>query len=483
MDTSLLPAASLVEEIGEVDSDEARRPHAPGVWLIYFTLASLPLFGLGQWFVPAVEEERRAWFFLYFLAYISSGMGLLLATSFLNLRRYLRQRKLKMPAAMTATWLSTGAILIVGLTVVAAVLPLPGAGLSVLRGSTRRVERPPRLAAWRCSRTAASRARGPRARDRPRRRPRAQPASAGKAKGSGQTNDPNAAQQTSGKGRPGAKRPGKFQERRPARQVRTIERRHSRARQGITRQQDQAGRSSQEPGRPLRERGRSRQGCRPETPSRTTRMLRNKTTRSHRKRIRTPSDTAKSAVAAAVAVVPGPVVVARARSSPPEALALIYGLFRYGPVLLEALRDLLASLLEVLFIEKPEKRAKDAAAELSEPASPPRPFASFANPFDTGLDQRFSPNDLVIYSFEALEAWASEHDLARSPHETPTEFVRRLGQARADLRQDATRLVGFFVTIVYGQRGFQAGSLAGAPPVLAGARERARVIKGDATRS
>ena len=102
-----------------------RRPHAPGVTLVYFTLASLPIFGLGQWFVPAVDEDRRAGLFVYFLAYIASGMGLLLATSFLNLRRYLRQRKLKMPGAMTATWLSTGAILIVGLTAAAAVLPLP----------------------------------------------------------------------------------------------------------------------------------------------------------------------------------------------------------------------------------------------------------------------------------------------------------------------------------------------------------------------
>ena len=92
MDTSLLPDRPWWK-FWEGDSDEARRPHVPGVWLIYFTVASLPLFGLGQWLVPAVEEDRRAWLFIYFLAYIASGMGLLLATSFLNLRRYLRQRQ------------------------------------------------------------------------------------------------------------------------------------------------------------------------------------------------------------------------------------------------------------------------------------------------------------------------------------------------------------------------------------------------------
>ena len=146
MDTSLLPAASLVEVLAKRDSDEARRPHAPGVWLIYFTLASLPVFGLGQWFVPAVEEERRAWLFVYFLAYISSGMGLLLATSFLNLRRYLRQRKLKMPGG------HDGDLAVDGRHPDRR-LDLAGGGLAAARlGLERharfhcRVERPPRLA-------------------------------------------------------------------------------------------------------------------------------------------------------------------------------------------------------------------------------------------------------------------------------------------------------------------------------------------------
>ena len=141
---------------------------------------------------------------------------------------------------------------------------------------------------------------------------------------------------------------------------------------------------------------------------------------------------------------------------------MIYVLFRYGSTLLNALRDLLASLLGGLFIQQPHKRTKAPEPVPSKKGPPARPFASFANPFDTGLDQRFSPNDLIVYSFEALEAWASEHDLARSPDETPSEFVRRLGEARSDLRQDATRLVGYFVTVVYGQAGFKAEVL---PPL------------------
>ena len=181
MDASLLPQNGR-KKSEKRDKHEARRPNAPGVWLIYFALASLPLFGLGQWLVPAVEEERRGGLFVYFLAYISSGMGLLLATSFLNLRRVFRQRKLKMPAAMTATWLTTGAIVIIGLTVLAAALPLPGTGWSVVRGSTSE------SSDMQASRLAMLKDGGVK----------------GEGAG-GEKNDPNAKQQTAGKGKGGGK--------------------------------------------------------------------------------------------------------------------------------------------------------------------------------------------------------------------------------------------------------------------------------------
>ena len=106
---------------------EARRkkPHAPGVWIIYFSLAALPLFGLGQSLIPPEEVERRQYVFWLMAAYVGSGLGLLLTTSFLGLRRYLRQRRLTMPVSMTSIWLTIGGVMIGVLLVLGALLPRP----------------------------------------------------------------------------------------------------------------------------------------------------------------------------------------------------------------------------------------------------------------------------------------------------------------------------------------------------------------------
>jgi len=58
-----------------------RRPHAPGVWVVYFSLAALPLFGIGGWFVPASDPVARAWAF-----------GLLVITDDRALKTALRDR-------------------------------------------------------------------------------------------------------------------------------------------------------------------------------------------------------------------------------------------------------------------------------------------------------------------------------------------------------------------------------------------------------
>ena len=442
MDASLLPAECRQED-GKRDDDDARRPNAPGVWLVYFTLASLPLFGLGQWFVPAVEEERRGGLFVYFLAYISSGMGLLLATSFLNLRRYLRQRKLKMPAAMTATWLSTGAIVIIGLTVLAAALPLPGTGWSVVRGSTHGSVQPPRVASgraqgWRrqgrggraARKTIPTPSSKPRVKEKaaaraaramPRAAPRA--ANASKSGAAGKQGSPRQDQSGDQKGQDDrADNKSDRESRMPTR---------------TTSEDDQNGRRNKNDDQSVSRR----------TKTRATRRIRRQSCR--------PLPFQAPSWLRGLFIVVG-------------AVALIFGLFRYGPVLLDALRALIASLFGGFGSRSRRNGRKRPRPSRASRHRRPGRFASFADPFASGLAQNFSPNDLIIYSFEALEAWAFEHDLARSPHETPTEFVHRLGQARSDLRQDATRLAGYLRHDRLRPERLQSGGAAAAPPVLAG---------------
>src|SRR5262249_28907807 len=80
---------------------------------------------LGQTLIPADDTPRRNFTFWLAAIYVGSALGLLLTTSYVGLRRYLRQRKLNMPATMTATWMGLGAVLIFAFLVVGALLPRP----------------------------------------------------------------------------------------------------------------------------------------------------------------------------------------------------------------------------------------------------------------------------------------------------------------------------------------------------------------------
>ena len=102
-----------------------KKPHTPGVWVLYFALAAIPLFALGQAMIPAEDAERRAATFWQMAVYVGSALGLLVTTTLMGLKRYLEDRKATIPTAMTAAWLGLGLLLIVAFIGVAAVLPRP----------------------------------------------------------------------------------------------------------------------------------------------------------------------------------------------------------------------------------------------------------------------------------------------------------------------------------------------------------------------
>ncbi len=109
------------------------KAHAPGVWIVYFSLAALPLFGLGQMLVPVSDAGRRLWTFQLLCTYVAAGLGLLVTTSFVGLRRYLRQRGVQMPVKMAGVWIALGGVIIVALLAVCAILPRPAAEYEIAR--------------------------------------------------------------------------------------------------------------------------------------------------------------------------------------------------------------------------------------------------------------------------------------------------------------------------------------------------------------
>ena len=81
--------------------------------------------------------------------------------------------------------------------------------------------------------------------------------------------------------------------------------------------------------------------------------------------------------------------------------------------------------------------------------APPLPFSSFANPFRNGAASGQSPEELVRYSFEALEAWGREHELERYAEETPLEYARRVSQATPGLENEVNQLAGLYARAAY----------------------------------
>jgi hypothetical protein len=92
-------------------AERARRPRAHGVWVIYFALGALPIFGFGQRFAQSLEARR--YMLQLFCAYMASGLALLMTTSLVGLRMYLRRRRFVMQDDMTGVWVASGTALII----------------------------------------------------------------------------------------------------------------------------------------------------------------------------------------------------------------------------------------------------------------------------------------------------------------------------------------------------------------------------------
>ena len=125
------------------------------------------------------------------------------------------------------------------------------------------------------------------------------------------------------------------------------------------------------------------------------------------------------------------------------ALAVLYGLWRSRERIWEAIREFLSSFFGR---RRTAAGAGDADAQV---VIPPASFASYADPFASGVAGRYTAEELIRYSFEAFEAWAREHGCTRGPEQTPHELARVVGRTHGYMAADAGNLAELYARAAY----------------------------------
>ena len=120
----LLQSLGLLKRANaNANAKQGKRKHNPGVWILYFALLAIPVFGLGQLFIQAAPARKLA--FVCMIAYLFSALALLVVISLLSLRKYVRQRGVEMESSLSAKWLTAGISSTLGLIILMAILPFP----------------------------------------------------------------------------------------------------------------------------------------------------------------------------------------------------------------------------------------------------------------------------------------------------------------------------------------------------------------------
>jgi hypothetical protein len=409
--------------------EERKKTKPPGVWVVYFSLAALPIFGLGQSLIDADDLDRRRRVFWLMAIYAASALGLLVTTSFLGLRRYLRQRNLQMPKKMTAAWLSAGGVLILGLLVVAAIVPRPAAEYSLFAfKSAGSKEREASDYAMKDGDGGKGEGRsGEQQLDKD-----GKPVNTGdkdkqgqggqgeaKGKGDGEKSQQGKDGQQGGKGEEKAR--DKAQDKKDREQGKGNEKSDKTSSGG------RESSSSSQTKKPARS-GTTKASSRWSPPPFLSRIA-----------------TVLKWIVFAVIVVA--VIVFLLRGG----LRYLANFFDWARRLLESLR----AFWEGLFGRRGTEAAGEAG-EMEERRAPLQPFRHYRNPFHSGRADQMSPAELVRYSFEAMEAWSFEHDLARMADETPIEFADRVGRDVPALDAQAKRLASLYARVLYAKGGLPA---------------------------
>jgi hypothetical protein len=419
--------------------------------VFYFSMAALPLFGVGQFWIPAADAGRRRYVFGLLMVYVAAALSLLVTTSFLNLRRYLRQRRIEMPLPIAGTWVGVGAVLIGLVMLVAAMIPRPNAEIALSRVPWQAGT----LGDHQASRTSVLR-------DGGQKQDEQQNARMGETVGEeGQ----QVGDQTSEQGQSSSE-PAESSE-----ASRTMEGRSSSQTKGSQpSEQPQVESTSESQGESTQSQGDQQgmdQSAANESPESSNESGESQTGEGSQSPVE-PEEAQQSEVQEEAAQSEPP----SRPSSPPQtsmekfvpevgglagllkilfyavaAILIAILVWRYRYQLIAALADVLRQLRE-LFTGKRAAGSDDEGASVVAAARLPS-FTEFRDPFQSGQHRRLAPEELVRYTFAAFEAWASDRGSPRTPDCTPQELINVAVDPRSPMHTEARRLIRLYGQVAY----------------------------------
>jgi hypothetical protein len=480
------------------------RKALPGLTVVYFSLAALPIFGLGQKFVGT---DDRAYAFQLMVRYTASALGLLLTTSFLGLRRYLRQRRLEMPVEMAGAWLGVGAAMAVAILLLAMLIPRPNPeyAISSLTGSLGSWQREASQHALlrdspgqgESSTQAPANDKTQIERDRNANQNGDAAASAGRSRDGGQaTGSTDSSQPPTASGQSGQQtspRQGQSSQKTEGssgqRTDNQAEKQETKAAASEKQQpasdaknqdgQAQQSRSSDQ--KSASQQGQSQQNQEPDAREQDNQAAKSPPQSGAQKQDQREQNSQARQQQSPRVPPPGQNAHRMPSLRPPPlstggwllwlfkmllyAAAMIAGIYYLARYWREIKSFLARAWQELVLLWQSlfgvRRDAASSADEEPQRAAAPRPFASFQDPFVSGAVRSNPPNAIIEYSFRALEAWATEHELSRMTEETPLEFGERVAGEHPQLAGGVRELASLYARVAYARESLTGDSLAG----------------------
>jgi hypothetical protein len=331
----------------------------PGLWVLFFSAAALPLFGIGQMLLKPGDTVSRRLGFVLMVASMTAAMGLLLTTSFLGLRRYLRQRYIIMYRPVALGWLRFGGGMTLTVLLIALLLPRPGSDYTWKTAALAVDSQLRRASQYAVRYNPAGKGTGP----------------AGNQPGGTQDSNATAANPP----------------------------------------QEQTGAGTAPPS-----------GDQEPAPTQS------------------PAPAPSSVPVGNVHNWLRVVVIA--------AFALLFGwwLARNRQLIVQAISALIAAVRAFLGLSKPAGAKAFTPTAFTRPIVPIRSFANYQNPFAAEAARSWTPEQVIVYTYEAVQAWAKEHGIEFPPQQTPREFCADLAAKHPEIAWQLRQLTNYYAHAAYG---------------------------------